>query len=102
MYRKLLHSQLNGPARNRGHGCKLAHSCLEAVSVLTEDIAGKASPGSILGLQKATAFPAEVIEIKPVAANATGWRARYRSTFSFPLVLTLVFASLVFMLAHGK
>jgi hypothetical protein len=101
MYRKLLHSQLNGSARNHGHGCKIARSCLEAVSVLT-DIAGKASPGSILGLQNATAFRAEVIEIKPVAASATGWRARYRSTFSFPVVLTFVFVSLVFMLAHGK
>jgi len=102
MNRKLLHSPLNGVGKNHGHGCKIARSWLEAVSVLTEDIAGKASPGAMLGLQEAPAVRTEVVEIKPVAESATGWRAHYRSTFSFPVVLTFVFISLVFMLAHGK
>jgi hypothetical protein len=35
-------------------------------------------------------------------AAPTGWRGRYHSGVSFLVVLTFVFLSLVFILAHGK
>ncbi len=38
----------------------------------------------------------------PSVAVPTGWGERYRSGVSFLVVLTFVFLSLVFILAHGK
>src|SRR5216684_2040088 len=39
---------------------------------------------------------------RPAVTPETGWRGRYHSTVSFLVVLTFVFLSLVFILAHGK
>ena len=68
----------------------------------TGDSTEKASPGSMVALEEAPTPRSNVSEAEPVVTSPTGWRACYRSTVSFPVVLTFDFITLLFMLAHGK
>ena len=68
----------------------------------TEYVAEKASSASTVALEEASAPHSDLTEVKPVLISAAGWRAGYRSSVSFLVVLTFVFVTLVFMLAHGK
>jgi hypothetical protein len=72
------------------------------VPVPTGDIAEKTSPGYVVMPEEAAAARSNVPEFKPVVISTSDWRARYRSTVSFLVVLTFVFITLIFMLAHGR
>src|SRR5437588_2212687 len=72
------------------------------VPVPTEDIAEKTSHVYLVRPEETAALRSSVTEVKPVVITTSDWRARYRSTVSFLVVLTFVFITLIFILAHGK
>ena len=57
---------------------------------------------SIVTAQKPPAAEADGSDDQPLIAAPVGWRGRCRSGVSFLVVLTFVFLSLVYILAHGK
>jgi hypothetical protein len=72
------------------------------VSVQTREGVEIASVQSIVTAQEPPLAGAYKSDDGASVAAPTGWRGRYHSGVSFLVVLTFVFLSLVFILAHGK
>ena len=72
------------------------------VSVHTGDGIEIASIQSIVAVEEAPLAGSDESDFRSSLPPETGWRGRYHSTVSFLVVLTFVFLSLVFILAHGK
>ncbi len=72
------------------------------VSVQTGEDVEIAFIRSIAGVEEAPPAGPGESDVRPSLAPETSWRGRYHSTVSFLVVLTLVFLSLVFILARGK
>jgi hypothetical protein len=72
------------------------------VSVYRGDDIEGASTGAIVTVEKVPTPGADEPEDQSSLAERLGWRERYRSSVSFPVVLTFVLLTLVFVLAHGK
>ncbi|MGA7924591.1 MAG: hypothetical protein WCA20_01195, partial [Candidatus Sulfotelmatobacter sp.] len=63
---------------------------------------GKASIRSVVTPVEAPPARADESDEPPPNTDRMDWRGRYRSAVSFLVVLTFVFLTLVFILAHGK
>jgi hypothetical protein len=83
-------------------GYEIAQNTLGMVSVKTRNGIEIVSNRSTPVLEGGTPLLDKESDVRPPIGTPTGWRARYHSTVSFLSVLTFVFLSLVFILAHGK
>src|SRR5258708_22046003 len=72
------------------------------VSVPRENSLEMAALQSIVAEEPAPLIRTGESDHRPAVTPEMGWRGRYYSTVSFLVVLTFVFLSLVFILAHGK
>ena len=72
------------------------------VSVHTGDGVEIAAIRSIATVEEAPPARHDESDVRLSLPPETGWRGRYHSTVSFLVVLTFVFLTLVFILAHGK
>jgi len=72
------------------------------VSVHTGDGVEIASIQSIVTVEEAPLAGPDESDVPSSLPPEKGWRGRYHSTVSFLVVLTFVFLTLVFILAHGK
>jgi len=70
--------------------------------VYTEEGVGKSHSASTITLEEPSPVETEESISSPSPVHDSGWRRRYRSSFSFLVVLGFVFLTLVFILAHGK
>src|SRR5258708_4359260 len=72
------------------------------VSVPRENSLEMAALQSIVAEEPAPLIRTGESDHRPAVTPEMGWRGRYYSTVSFLVVLTFVFLTLVFILAHGK